>query len=123
MLAYQTDEFPMFYARSSGVKAPRRVDLPGEVVVTLAQRMIWDQGGALRAVPLPEADARPTNEIQGAIESALARARKIHGAAITAFVVEQIAKITEGRSIPTNLALAENNATMAAQVAVEWQTF
>ena len=38
---------------------------------------------------------------------------------MTPFVLEQIAKITEGRSIPTNLALAENNASVAAQVAVQ----
>jgi pseudouridine-5'-phosphate glycosidase len=34
-------------------------------------------------------------------------------------VLEQIAEVTGGRSIPTNLALAENNASVAAQVAVE----
>ena len=118
VLAYQTDEFPMFYARTSGVKAPRRVESPDEVAAILAQRMIWDQGGVLLAVPVPEADAIPPHEIQNAIESALARARNIHGAAVTPFVLEQIAKITEGRSIPTNLSLAENNASVAAQVAV-----
>ncbi|MCP3998344.1 MAG: pseudouridine-5'-phosphate glycosidase [bacterium] len=119
VLAYQTDEFPMFYARSSGVKAPCRAESPGEVAAILAQRMIWDQGGVLLAVPVPEADAIPTNEIRNAIESALARARNVHGAAVTPFVLEQVAKITEGRSIPTNLALAENNASVAAQIAVE----
>ncbi len=118
VLAYQTDEFPMFYARSSGVKAPNRVDTPAAVAAILAQRIVWDQGGVLLAVPVPEADAIPTREIQNAIDTALARARNIHGAAITPFVLEQIAKITEGRSIPANLALAENNAAVAAQVAV-----
>jgi pseudouridine-5'-phosphate glycosidase len=119
VLAYQTDEFPMFYARTSGVKAPVRVESPGEVAAILAQRLAWDQGGVLLAVPVPEADAIPTQEIQNAIDTALARARNIRGAAITPFVLEQIAKITEGRSIPANLALAENNASVAAQVAVE----
>ena len=119
VLAYQTDDFPMFYARSSGVKAPVRVESPEEVAAILAQRILWDQGGVLLAVPVPEADAIPTNEIQNAIDTALARARNIRGAAVTPFVLEQIAKITEGRSIPTNLALAENNASVAAQVAVQ----
>ena len=85
----------------------------------LAQRLAWDQGGVLLAVPIPAEAAIPTNEIQGAIDDALARARNIHGAEVTPFVLEQIASITKGRSIPANLALAENNASVAAQVAVD----
>ena len=119
VLAYQTDDFPMFYARTSGVAAPHRAETPSEVARIVAQRIEWDQGGVLLAVPVPEADAIPTRDIMGAIDTALARARNIHGAAVTPFVLEQIAKITEGRSIPANLALAENNASVAAQVAVE----
>ncbi len=119
VLAYQTDEFPMFYARTSGVKTPRRAESPGEVAAILYQRIAWDQGGVLLAVPVPEADAIPTHEIQNAIDTALARARNVRGAAVTPFILEQIAKITAGRSIPTNLALAENNASVAAQTAVE----
>lgn len=119
VLAYQTDEFPMFYARTSEVKAPSRVETPAEVAAIIANRIEWEQGGVLLAVPVPEADAIPTKDIQNAIDTALARARNIHGAAITPFVLEQIAKITAGRSIPTNLSLAENNASVAAQVSVE----
>lgn len=119
VLAYRTDDFPMFYARTSGVKAPTRVESPAEVAAILAHRIEWDQGGVLLGVPVPEADAIPAKEILGAIVTALERAGDIRGAAITPFVLEQIAEITAGRSIPTNLALAENNASVAAQVAVE----
>lgn len=119
VLAYRTDDFPMFYARTSGVEAPTRVESPQEVAAILAHRIEWDQGGVLLGVPVPEADAIPAKEILGAIVTALERAGDIRGAAITPFVLEQIAEITAGRSIPTNLALAENNASVAAQVAVE----
>lgn len=119
VLGYQTDEFPMFYSRSSGSKAPVRVESAAEVATILAQRIVWDQGGVLLAVPVPEADAIPRQEIQNAIETALARTRNVIGGEVTPFVLEQIAQITAGRSIPTNLALAENNAAVAAQVAVE----
>jgi len=118
VLAYQTDDFPMFYARTSGVKAPTRVDSPEEVAAILAQRIEWGQGGVLLGVPVPDADAIPAEDIRGAIETALARAGDVHGAAVTPFVLAQIAEITAGRSIPTNLALAENNASVAAQIAV-----
>ncbi len=119
VLVYQADEFPMFYARSSGVMAPQRVDSTSEVAAIVAQRIIWDHGGVLLAVPVPETDAIPTRDIQDAISTALARAKNVHGAAVTPFVLEQIAKITEGRTIPANLALAENNASIAADVSVE----
>lgn len=119
VLTYQTDDFPMFYARTSGVKAPTRVESPQEVAAILAQRIEWDQGGVLLGVPVPAADAIPADEIRQAIDTALERAGSIRGAAVTPFVLEQIAEITAGRSIPTNLALAENNAAVAAQVAVE----
>jgi pseudouridine-5'-phosphate glycosidase len=120
VVGFQTDEFPMFYARTSGVRVPARVNSPAEAAAVLANRIGWEQGGVLLAVPVPESDAIPTNEIENAIEAALARARHVSGAAVTPFVLEQIAKITEGRSIPANLALAENNASVAAQVAMEF---
>lgn len=118
VLGYQTDDFPMFYARSSGSKAPVRVESPGEVAAILAHRIRWDQGGLLLGVPIPEADSIPRDEIQSAIDSALERSQDMRGGEVTPFVLEQIAQITEGRSIPANLALAENNAAVAAQVAV-----
>ncbi len=120
VLTYRSDDFPMFYARSSGVKAPRRVESSVEVAEILAQRLVWDQGGVLLAVPIPEADAIPAEEILGAIDTALARTSDVRGAAVTPLVLENIAEITAGRSIPANLALAENNASVAAQVAVEF---
>jgi len=119
VLGYQTGDFPMFYSRSSGVKVPVRTDSPAEVAAVVAERIRWEQGGVLLAVPVPEADAIPSREIQDAIDTALARARNVTGAAVTPFVLEQIALITQGRSIPANLALAESNASVAAQVAVE----
>lgn len=118
VLGYRTDDFPMFYARSSGVPAPVRVESPNEVAAILAHRIRWDQGGVLLGVPVPEGDAIPGHDIQGAIDTALDRSRDMRGAEVTPYVLEQIAQITEGRSIPTNLALAENNASVAAEVAL-----
>jgi len=40
------------------------------------------------------------------------------GAAVTPFVLARIAAATNGQSIPANLALAENNAGVAAEIAV-----
>ena len=120
VLGYQTDDFPLFYVRSAGLPVPTRVESAEEVAAVLAERIRWDQGGVLLAVPVPESDAIPEEEIQHAIDIALERSRDRRGAEVTPFVLEQIAQITEGRNIRANLSLAENNARIAAQVAVEF---
>ena len=53
------------------------------------------------------------------LERALAdaEATAITGAAVTPFVLGRIAEATAGRSVPANLALAEHNAAVAAEVA------
>ena len=54
------------------------------------------------------------------LEAALAEcdASGITGAAVTPYVLGRIGAATEGRSVPANLSLAENNAVVAAEVAV-----
>ena len=76
--------------------------------------------GVLLAVPIPEADELDAEHLTATLEQALAdcAAAGITGAKITPFVLGRIAEATDGRSIPANLALAENNATVAAEVAV-----
>ena len=42
----------------------------------------------------------------------------IRGAGVTPFVLDRIGQATDGKSVPANLALAQNNARVAVQVAV-----
>lgn len=119
VIGYQSDDFPMFYARSSGLPAPLRLDTPEAVAALVAERLDWG-GGALLAVPVPAADALESASIRGAMSEAIDRAGAagVSGAAVTPFVLGEISKALEGRNIPANLALSENNARVAAQVAV-----
>lgn len=119
VIGYATDTFPMFYARSSGLPVTLRLDTPQSVAALFAERLTWG-GGALLGVPIPEADALSSDEIQDAMSSALATADRlgIVGAAVTPFVLGEISKALEGRNIPANLALSENNARVAGEVAV-----
>ncbi len=119
VIGYQSDDFPMFYARSSGLPAPLRLDTPEAVAALVAERLDWG-GGALLAVPVPAADALESASIRGAMGEAIDRAEAagVSGAAVTPFVLGEISKALDGRNIPANLALSENNARVAAQVAV-----
>ena len=120
VLGYGTDEFPAFYARSSGLPIDGRVDSPADVVaVVRAQRRMGLRGGVLVAVPAPEGSAMARPVVEAAIEAALAdaSARELHGKEITPFLLARIAELTEGESLQTNVALLRNNAAVAAQIA------
>ena len=77
-------------------------------------------GGILVVAPVPEADALEFGPLSEAVDKALAQAAAsgVTGAAITPAVLGALAEATDGESVPTNLALAENNAAVAAQIAV-----
>ena len=71
-------------------------------------------------VPIPTGAEIDPSLVAEALEIALDEVEKLclKGPEITPVVLASIAKATDGQSIPANLALAENNATVAAQVAV-----
>ena len=79
-----------------------------------------ERTGVLVAVPIPEEAALDAAELDGVLAQALADcdAAGIVGAKVTPFVLGRIGQATEGRSVPANLALAENNARVAAEIAV-----
>jgi pseudouridine-5'-phosphate glycosidase len=119
VLGWQTDEFPAFYTRTSCLNVPHRVENAEVVAAIFHNRTRADQG-VLLAVPIPEADSLDADRLDTVLASALGEceAQGIRGAAITPFVLERIAAATDGDSLPANLALAQHNAEVAAQVAV-----
>ena len=72
-------------------------------------------------MPIPVDAELDAQSINAAIAESLARVeqQKISGAQITPHVLAAIETATEGQSVAANLALAENNASIAARVAVE----
>jgi pseudouridine-5'-phosphate glycosidase len=119
VLGWRHDWFPAFYTRSCGLRAPHRVDTAAEVVATLRHRT-RPSTGVLVGVPIPVADELDPVELDTVLELALGECERagIAGAAVTPFVLGRIAEATAGRSIPANLALAEHNADVAAEIAV-----
>ncbi len=120
VLGLNTDTFPAFYARSSGVPVPRTIETPKQAAeVAAAQFGLGRAGGILVTVPIPEADAIAEETIDAAIETSLAEAEAegVVGAATTPYVLAAIAAATGGATVPANLALAENNARVAIEIA------
>jgi pseudouridine-5'-phosphate glycosidase len=121
VIGYRTDEFPAFYTRRSGLPVDARVDGPEETAaVVRAARQMGLPGGTLIAVPVPASAELPAELLEAAIASALteAEARGIEGSASTPFLLRWLARQTDGASLKANVALLENNAAVAAQIAV-----
>ena len=119
VLGWRHDWFPAFYTRSSGLAVPHRVETATEVAAVLAARA-RPRTGVLLTVPIPDGDELDAAELEAVLADALAACAReaITGAAVTPYVLGRIAAATAGRSVPANLALAENNARVAADVAV-----
>ena len=120
VLGYQTDDFPAFYSRASGLRVQARVDSARDAARIIKTH--WDlgnPGGVLVCVPIPQEDEIPREEIEPFIERALrdAEEEKIVGNALTPFLLKRLEEITEGRSVRANIALLKNNVAVAAEIA------
>ena len=120
ILGYQTDEFPAFYSRQSGLPVDARVDTPEEAARII--RAKWElglEGGVLVTAPVPEEAELPRELAEEAIKRALAAAQEqgITGKALTPFLLSRIAQSTEGASVEANITFLKNNAAVAARIA------
>ncbi len=120
VIAYGQDEFPAFWSRSSGLKAPLRMDDAGAIAAAHRMRAVLGlPGGQLVANPIPAKDEIAREVIVPVIEAALAEAaaKGIAAKAVTPFLLGRIFELTEGRSLAANIALVLNNARLAADIA------
>lgn len=118
VLGYQCDTLPAFTAASSGIASPHRVETAEEVAEILIARREFNQGGVLVcATPPQPLDSQELDQANEQAE-ALADQAGVVGAKRTPFLLAAIAEITEGRSVAANTALVENNACIAADIAV-----
>ena len=120
VLGYGTDDFPAFWARESGHKVDHRFDDVADIAHIIALQAELGMGGVLVANPIPEADALDPDAIEGRIAEAIAGAERegVSRKALTPFLLKRIFELTEGKSLVSNIALVENNAKVAAQIAV-----
>ena len=120
VIAFGQDDFPAFWSRSSGLKAPLRMDSADQIAAAHKMRATLGlPGGQLVANPIPLEAEIPRDEITPAIEAALrdAEAAGIAAKDVTPFLLDRILALTEGRSLASNIALVLNNARLGAAIA------
>jgi pseudouridine-5'-phosphate glycosidase len=120
VIGYGTDDFPAFWTRSSGYPVDQRLDRPEEVAALIATQFGLGLGGVLIGNPIPAADALDPDMIGRTIEAAILDADRqgISRKALTPFLLTRIFELTDGKSLVSNIALVENNARVAAAIAV-----
>ena len=120
VIGYQTDTFPAFWSRSSGLTLNHRVESAAEIAaIATANAALGWPGGMLVANPIPHDAEIPASDIADAIAAGLAAAEQAGatGPKATPKILAAIAAATDSRSIPANLALAESNARLAGEIA------
>ena len=121
VVGWQSDEFPAFYSRTSGLRVDVRCDdAAGVVAIWRAKQSLNLPGGLLVAVPVPEEDEIPARVIEPLIEQAVdeATALGLRSAAVTPYLLKRIVELSGERSLHANLALLKHNARVAAEIAV-----
>ncbi|XP_029175763.1 pseudouridine-metabolizing bifunctional protein C1861.05 [Nylanderia fulva] len=119
----ESPEFPAFYCSETldKIKAPCRVSNAKEAAnIVKMQRLLDINTGILFAVSIPEKYTLKPDIVDSAISEALERASAMHitGKQVTPYLLDELNKLTHGQSLEANMALIENNATVAAEVAL-----
>ncbi len=121
VVGYHCDEMPAFYSRSSGLPVDARVESPDEVVrIVRSQREMGVTSALIVTIPVPEAAEVSTNLLETVIAESLeeAKQKRITGREVTPFLLARMTEASAGATLHANIALLENNARVAAEIAV-----
>jgi pseudouridine-5'-phosphate glycosidase len=122
VVGFQTDEFPAFYSRQSGLPVDTSVSTAAEMAEIAASH--WALGlhsAVLVCVPPPLEFSLETSKVESFITKAIreAEANGIARSRLTPYLLEKMNELTHGQSLQTNLALLRNNVFTAAQIALQ----
>lgn len=126
IIGYKTSELPAFYSSESGFNVDYKIDSAFEIADILKTK--WDlslDGGIIVANPIPIQFQLPPKIMDEAIDKAIIEANKekIIGKEITPYLLSKVNELTEGKSLDSNIKLIQNNAELAAKIAVHYSKF
>jgi len=122
ILGFQCDEMPAFYSRKSGLTVDERIESAKEAAeIARARDQLNLLSAILLTVPIPEQFEIEAEELEKILAESLKLAdkEKVAGKEITPFLLAQMSEKSAGKTLKANIALLENNARIAAQIAVE----
>ena len=121
ILGWQCDELPAFYSSKSGLFVDERIENAKDAAAVIRARDDLELPGAiLLTVPVPREFEIEAAELENILAEALKLAAEndIRGKETTPFLLSQMSERSAGKTLAANIALLENNARVAAEVAV-----
>jgi pseudouridylate synthase len=121
---YRVDRLPFFLARQAPLELEHRIDTPAEAASLVRAATELDIGSTVVLCnAVPEETAMDADIVASAAAEAERRAdgAGAHGKARTPFLLSALAELTDGHSLDANLALLEDNARVAGEIAAVYE--
>ena len=123
VIGYKTSALPAFYSSKSGFNVDYRVDSAIDIAEILKTK--WSlsiEGGVLVTNPIPKKFELELVIMNEAIKEAIIEAdkEKITGKEITPYLLSIVNELTQGKSLNANIKLIQNNAVLAAKIAMHF---
>ena len=120
ILGYQCDELPAFYSRTSGLGVDERIETAAEAAkIAKARDELKMPNAILVTAPVPPEFEISREFLESILNSALneAESKNIRGKDVTPFLLSKMSEASDGKTLRANIALLEQNAKIAAQIA------
>ena len=126
VVGFGTQEFPAFYCRESGIALLHWAATPEEAAKIMSTQWGMRSGqmaGILFVNPPPAESAMPKEEVEKFIEAAMAEATKqgIKGKSATPFLLQEVARLSEGKTLRANVDLLISNARLAGRISAAYR--
>ena len=121
VLGWKCDRMPAFYSATSDLDIDERVDSALDVSrIADARRELGLNSALLVTVPVPAKYEMESAEVESLIDAALSAAdtQGVSGKKLTPFLLNELSQKSGGKTLAANVALLENNARVAAEIAV-----
>lgn len=123
VVGWRTDRFPRFWLSASAHQLDWRVETVDEIAAILREQdATHANAGLVVANPLPEDRQWDPIEHDAVVAQASAEAERdrIHGKAVTPYLLRRIVELSHGRSLEVNLDLVRSNIRLAAAIATAY---
>ena len=120
VVGFQCDEMPAFYSRRSGLSVDVKVDsAQGVARIFQSQQALGISSSLVVTVPVPEKLEVPDDQLRRVLDEALEKAERegVGGRELTPFLLSHMAQVSDGATLRANIALLENNARVAGEIA------
>ncbi len=121
VVGYRTNELPGFFMAHTGIRLEHRVESATEIAELWRCHRALARPGAIVVMQAPPAEfalADALVELATAEALQKAKANNVRGGAVTPYLLTEVERLTEGKSVAVNLALLEANAALAADISV-----